>query len=453
MTKKISELTPGEVPDGTELLEAVQGGASVSLTAQQIANLGGDGGGVMPGSGYAARLCALLEPDAIEALQKGAFSYSVAAQTKYVLASWKTQLGGAGRAEVRNPQVPMPLQNITFSGTGSDSAAILLDPSVPTYADAWTTYFARKLAIDSLPTRTIPAPAASQRKPFLPGPYGAIITQVTVFDHTWLVLRVHGSYGVNLSNEISDANVQRVGNGLALPISKRVGGAIEGGPISVAGQSGSVSFVLLPSDWSAVADPVAASYDWRDDFMEAALSATDWTIGTVGTGKVEIDTTYQWCKLFGTGNWDGNALLRKSAQTRAEGKAFVCDCYLPSDAGLGWASIGWSNGGATTGYSATNFAHCINFSGSGIINVYEDGTNRGTVGSGWTANTIYRLRITLHVDGSAKYEIQGGATYPAIGAATWTNITPTTSTSTKTTVYAGAAAYAGSGYISDPRVY
>lgn len=274
-----------------------------------------------------------------------------------------------------------------------------------------------------------------------------------MFDHTWLVLRVNNTYGVNLSNEISDTDVQRVGNGMFLPVSKRVAGAIESGPIAVAGQGGSVSFVLLPSDWSVVPDPVSASYDWQDDFMGTALNTTDWTVGVAGAGKVEIDTTYQWCKLFGTGNWDGNALLRKSAQTRIEGKAFVCDVYLPSDAGLGWATVGWSNGGATTGYSALNFAHGINFSGSGTINIYEDGTNRGTTSVSWTANTLYRLRITLHADGSAKYEIQGGATCPAIGAATWTDVTPGTSSSAKSTVYAGAAAYGGSGYLSWPRVY
>lgn len=107
-------------------------------------------GGSMPGASYAERLCALLEPDAIEQIQMGAFTYPATTNVKYILASWKTRLGATGRAEVRNPQVPMPLKNLVFSGTGTDSAAIILDPSIPTYADAWTTYYARKLSIDSL---------------------------------------------------------------------------------------------------------------------------------------------------------------------------------------------------------------------------------------------------------------------------------------------------------------
>lgn len=48
MTKKISELPAGSTPDGTELVEAVQGGGNVSLTVQQIADraVGVGGGGI-----------------------------------------------------------------------------------------------------------------------------------------------------------------------------------------------------------------------------------------------------------------------------------------------------------------------------------------------------------------------------------------------------------------------
>lgn len=43
MSKKISELTAAGTLDGSELIEAVQGGASVQTTAQAIADLGGGG--------------------------------------------------------------------------------------------------------------------------------------------------------------------------------------------------------------------------------------------------------------------------------------------------------------------------------------------------------------------------------------------------------------------------
>lgn len=452
VTKKISELAAGSAPDGTELIEAVQAGNSVSLTAQQIANLGGGGGGTMPGAAYAARLCALMEPDAIEPIQKDTFSYTVGAQTKYVLASWATRIGASGRSEVRNPQVPMAVNNTTISGNQVNAVAIILDPSVATYADPWGVYYARKLAIETLPTRTVAAPSNGGRVAFLPGAYGAIITQVTNYDYPWLILRIQNNYGPNLANEIDDTNSQRVGNALCLPVSKRIAGAIEAAPPAVTGQAGSVSFVLLPADWSVVPDPVSAVYDWRDDFMSSTLSATDWTIGTAGAGKVEIDATYQWCKLFGTNSWAGNAMLRKSGQVRTEGKALVFDVYVRDDGNQGWAALGWSNGGSTAGYANTSFAHCINFAGSKKLNVYEDGTNRGFVGAGWAADTPYRFRITLHADGSARYEIQGGA-YAVIGGPSWTDITPATSSSSKNTVYVGAAAYSGTGWWSDPRVY
>lgn len=41
--KKISELPTGSAPDGTELVELVQAGVNVKLTAQDIADLGGGG--------------------------------------------------------------------------------------------------------------------------------------------------------------------------------------------------------------------------------------------------------------------------------------------------------------------------------------------------------------------------------------------------------------------------
>lgn len=83
--------------------------------------------------------------------------------------------------------------------------------------------------------------------------------------------------------------------------------------------------------------------------------------------------------------------------------------------------------------------------------MYENSNNRGTVGSGWTAGCIYRVRITLTTTG-ATYEIQGGREYPAIGGATWTNITPGTTSSATATLHAAAVAYANTAYVSDVRI-
>src|SRR5688572_12326759 len=61
------------------------------------------GSGGSANHGYYQYLASLLEPDAIEAIKTGAFSYPVASNvTKILTASWNTRLGSAGRMEVRN---------------------------------------------------------------------------------------------------------------------------------------------------------------------------------------------------------------------------------------------------------------------------------------------------------------------------------------------------------------
>jgi hypothetical protein len=292
--------------------------------------------------------------------------------------------------------------------------------------------------------------------PFLPGAYGAIITQVTCFDFPWVIWRLtHNNYGLNLADEINDADTQRVGNGLCLPISKRVAGLFAAGTVGAG--LGSVSFVLLPSNWSVMPDPVSSSYIFRDDFMESALDTGVWTIGQSVPGNIAIDPTYQWCRMFGTsgsGAWVTNAMFKTASIARAEGRAMVIDVFTPLDSTSGFGGVGWTGGGPLGGsYQSNNFPHCLNFAASNVLNVYEDGTLRGTVGSGYSYGTIYRVRITLHSAGNATYEIQGGPEYPAIGSASWTDITPGTSSSAINVLYPGIAAYNGHGYVSDVRVY
>ena len=171
----------------------------------------------------------------------------------------------------------------------------------------------------------------------------------------------------------------------------------------------------------------------------------------IPAGNVEIDTDYQWCRCFGSGAWGANGLRRQVATTRTAGVKMVVDVYVPigAVAAGGTNIVGWSDGSA---HSQAAFAHGVNFSGSNTINIYEGGVNRGTVGSGSTEGSIYRVRITLGAS-SATYEIQGGSQYPAIGSASWTNITPGTSSNSTSTLYGAAAAWNGNGYISDMRIY
>lgn len=391
-------------------------------------------------------LAAGLEPDAIEPLQTGTFTYTVAASaTKLLLSSWQTQLGTAGRFELRNPQKSFPLRGASLHGTGSDSFAVFLDPTLPVYASPKDSYFSRLTQLlYSLPTRKVDVVGGSAKVPFLPGAYGAIITGVTCFDLAWLVLRARSVAGINLWDEVSDSTIQRIGDVLSLPVSKTIAGEIHS---SVTGTgTGTVAFVLLPSTWSGVSDPT--DYTFRDDFMGTALDTGVWTRAQSTVGKVEISSVYQWCSLFGSSSWGANGLYRTQTQSRTEGLTFVCDYYAGQDGSQGFSRVGWNSG---SGLGDTAFAHAVNFAGSNIINIIEGATNRGTVAA-WVAGTIYRIKIVLHSDGSASYYLQGG-TYQPIGSATWTSIDPSTSSSATNTVTPGGSAWAGSSYISDIRVF
>lgn len=458
MTKKISELTAATTPlAGTELIEIVQSGTSKKVPVSNIG--GGGGGGVMPGSGYANYLAASLEPDAIESLKSGSFSYSIGSTTtKLLLASYYTRLGSAGRMEQRNPQRFMPLRNVTLAGLDADSVAIVVDPLAATYADAWDTYYTRLQAMAELPVRNVQITAASQQKPLLPGPYGAIIIQNTCFNLAWLIIRYGGTIsngiGINLWDEISDTTHQRIGDSLSLAISKRTAGFLESGVGTGTGGSplGSVSMILCPSDWSEIADPVSASYIFRDDFMGSTLdTASTWTRTQSTAGNVEIDTTYQWCSLFGNAAWGNNGLFEQASHARSSQPTVVVDIFPGNNApSSGYGAVGWNTGG---GVNDSDMAHSVNFSSSGIINVIENGTYRGTVGSGFTQGTVYRVKIQALTGGGATYSIQGGSQYPEIGSGSWTNITPGTTNSATANLHAGAVAYAGSSYLSDFRVY
>lgn len=414
------------------------------------------------GNGYAKYLAASLEPDAIESLKTGTFSYAVGpSETKMLLASYSTRLGSAGRMEQRNPQRFLSMRNVTLVGLDTGSAAIVSDPSAPTYVSPWATYYSRLEQIAELPLRNVQITSASQEKPFLPGPYGAIIVQNTTFNLTWLILKyrtgaygAYGTCGINLWDEINDADYNRIGNSLSMAISKRVAGNIASGLGTSTGGAagGSISFILCPSDWSVIADPVAASYSFRDDFMGASLdTSTTWTRTQSTAGNIEIDTTYQWCKFFGVGTWNTNGLYEQGSHARSGQPTVVVDVFPGIDqGGSGYGMIGWSTG---AGINYSDLAHAINFAGSGVLNIYENGTARGTVGSGFTEGVVYRIKIQALSGGGATYSIQGGTQYPVIGGGSWTNITPGTSNSATSSLHAGAAAWNGSSYLSDFRVY
>jgi len=443
---------------GTEFVPLIITGDNEKITianllAYIIANIPDP---VVSGNGYYQYKAASLEPDAIEPILFNNFTYSVASgATKLLMASFFTKIGSSstGRMEQRNPQHFFPMRNMILAGPSSLSTAMVIDPTLPVYANPRTTYYSRLQKLMELDTKTLSFDTANQRLPFLTGAYGAIILQYTCYHFAWLCVRPLGGLnaGLNLFNEIEDTTVQSTGVGLCIPFNKRSACEIHSSIISstVGGiPGGSVSYVLLPSDWSVIPD--TNTYLFRDDFMGASLNTGIWTRVQSVTGNVEIDTNYQWCKLKGSTSWGTNGLFRTAMQSIVVGQKFIVDYYVPNNAvtssdGAGIA--GWTDG---LGQAQSNFVHGLNFASSNIINVYENGVNRGTVAS-YTEGAIYRIRITLTSTG-AKYEMQGGIGFPSIGSNLWTDVTPSITSSPTSSLTVGASAWANESYISDMKV-
>lgn len=394
-------------------------------------------------------LAALLEPDALEIPQINAFSYAIAAGvTKYLISSWYTALSGfaTNRFEQRNPSHPTPLRGVTLAGSGAGAIALLLDPSLPSYADAEATYYARLNMIPTLPTRFVPLNGTVTTM-FLPGPYGSLILNVTEFDYTWIVGTTPGGLDWNLWDEKSDVDTQRVGDGLLIPVSKLTLANVKS---NGGGGTGGILCVHCPSTWSKVTDPL--TYLFRDDFMGASLdTASVWTRAQSSAGNIEINTNWSWIKLNGDGNWGNNGAYSQYSRARASGVTFLADVFIERSSSNHNILVGLSDG---AGQSYTNFAHGIDFT-TGNLQIFENGTSRGVIGA-YAEGNMYRVRITVGAgNANATYEIQGGA-FAALGSGSWSSLTPVTSSSATANLHAGVTALDNKSvpdYVGDVRLY
>jgi hypothetical protein len=415
---------------------------------------------------YYANLAALIEPDAIEYPRYGTFTYAVASnETKYMILAWQTYIdpNAAARYDVRVPNNPLPLRNITIKGTAANSTAVFLDPTLPTYADARVTYLDRMASIAALRTRHVwdSSGGSNNTKTLLPGPYGSIITSVMCFDYGWVALNATGtpeSTGFPIDYETNDSATYpiRFQHTMMLPITKAITSAMITGYPKDAGARGVITFVDVPSTWSAVTDSLAP-YDFRDDFMGASIDTGVWTVAESTANNVEFDSIFSWLKMVGNGNWNANGLFRTTGAARSDQPYLLVDVHIPYDLPLNMSAgvVGWHDG---AGHSYTDFAHGLYFASNGggrEFRAYENGNDRGVVGSSFTAGHTYRVRIRALSGGGASYEIQGGPQYGPIGGASWTTITPGTTTSATNTLHVGATTpYNGTAmYLSDFRVY
>ena len=294
---------------------------------------------------------------------------------------------------------------------------------------------------------------------FLPGPYGAIITHFTMFNFTWMGAG-NRLGGVGLWEELGDAttNTMRLGQNVFVPVHKiavnNVHLGLQGG---VGAAAGGFTYFLCPSTWGKVAD--ANTYLFRDDFMGTSLdTSTEWTRAQSTAGNVEIDTNFNWLKVQGNNNWGTNGCFSQTATSRATGKKFLCDVYVPLEGNVNNHNqlVGWHDG-SDQNYPA--FVHGLLFSTASSVrrlNVFENGNNRGNVGAnpGFTEGHTYRVRITLNGN-AAIYEIQGGPEYEPMGGSSWTDITPGTTSSSTTPLAIGVTRHTQGNlpyYVSDMRM-
>lgn len=404
--------------------------------------------GSAPSHAYFTLLAAALEPLAYEQPQFNSISYAITTPAKILMMGWALRLGAAGRLDMRDHSRPLYLKNITITSVEANAVAAIIDPALATYTDAWTTYYDRLNSLATLDTKW--HAFAGTATVFLPGPYGNIITHATQYGTAWMALlgwSTRTTWGWPLLPEIDDTNKSRQTRQYTLPIAK----GITSGLFSAAADgSGGISYVICPSTWGKVTDPL--TYTFREDFMGASLdTATIWTRAQGTVGNIEIDTNFAWCKCIGdNASWGPNGAYTQATFARSGQPYFVCDFVLAASQTFGFI-VGFSDGG---GQSYTNFAHGVLIQQTGIMKVYENGNDRGAVGSTIVAGLIYRLRIRALSGGGATYEIQGGDTAQRIGSGTWVSITPGTTTSATNTLHAGfAGAGGGTNYVGDVRVY
>lgn len=422
----------------------------------------GSGGSPATSSAYWDRLGATLEPLAIEPQNWGTFTYSVGpSESKLLMSAWHCQYDTAsGRLDMRdsrNPGMPfLPLVDCDVIGASSQSTAWVIDPSLASYSDAMTTYYDRLEWIATHKSRKRDLDAADTWFSLIPGPYGAIITSAVGFNMTWLAITgpIGASSGFPFTEEIGDDGTDeyfRYGRAMTMAVSKNVmAGVLTGQGGGDGTPNGVLTYILLEDDWGMVADP--NTYTFRDDFMGATLdTSTKWTRAQATGGNVEIYEPFASLQIIGDGNWGTNGCHSQTSVSKQSGRVFLMD-FLANDGAV--FVIGSHDGG---GESFSDFAHGILISswlgGEADINAFENGNNRGVVGSGVTDRALYRLRITLGSGDAAVWEIQGGPEYDQFGGASWTDITPGTTSSSTSPQCIGATIHTGFVHLSDARMY
>jgi hypothetical protein len=386
------------------------------------------------------RRAALLEPLALEGMQRGTFNHTIADNTKYLLANFANKVGtGTGDLlGMRDAREPLALPvGTNLRGTGANSGAVILNPerAVPHITNGYSRYHDLLLALDDLPLkRVFVTDADTFQSPqhialFLPGPYGCIVRHISQHDCAWGGPAANNGAGYATLPETDDdvAAQTRYGHPFTWPATiGTVSCVVMGYPNGDGNEVVSVLYSDLPADWSAIPD----APEWREDCLVASLdTATKWRRTATNAAHAQIDATWPYIRMNGSGTARQNTLTSVETFDRGDEPSLTFD-IVPGDYGAGIPSVvvGFSEDVAP---ASSKYRYTFAFATAGatkdiyVIEQDAGGSNvvAENVGS-YENGFAYRCRITLDPTAGAIYELQGGDDHPPIGSATWDDVTP-----------------------------
>ena len=136
------------------------------------------------------------------------------------------------------------------------------------------------------------------------------------------------------------------------------------------------------------------TFNFFDDFTGTVISTDKWVETDNGNYLSQND------KLIATGGsstWTSNGLYSVANFGRSDSLLAQWE-YKPT--GGTYFMFGWKD--ATTGWSYTNLVY--GYYDASTVQIYEDGTARGTTYGSWLDNNVYKIKMPMKTDGGVLYQ-------------------------------------------------